>query len=226
MGLKTRFCAKCGKETAKLHENVCANCYVERGSIKLPPKITVQVCPNCDSVNWKGVWIKSEHPHEYYLQLAVVEKLDKHPEIELENAKILQEDKEGRVELSFDMLGKKFTQILPVELYVTERKCLDCIEKSREVHEATLQLRTSQDTEGFILAVMPAIERYKSSVLKIGEQRMGIDVYMSDKYSARHLASELKKQFKLKMKETYEEYSWDQMKNRPKTRACIMLQQL
>ena len=226
MGLKTRFCAKCGKELAKLHEGVCANCYFERGSIKLPHKITVQVCPNCDSVNWNGIWIKSEHPHEYYLHLAVLEKLDVPSEIEIENAKILQEDKEGRVELSLDIIGKKFTQILPVELYVTERKCLECIKRSRDVHEATLQLRTFRDTEGFISAVMPAIERYKSDVLQIIEQKMGIDVYMSGKDSARHLASELKKQFRMKTKETYEEYSWDQMRNRAKTRACIMLQRL
>jgi NMD protein affecting ribosome stability and mRNA decay len=111
-----------------------------------------------------------------------------------------------------------------VELYVIERKCLDCIKKSRQVHEATLQLRTTRDTEGLISAVMPTIEGYKSSVLKIDEQKNGIDVYMSGKEPARHLASELKKQFKLTRKETFEEYSWNQMKNRAKTRVNILLQ--
>ena len=224
MSLKTRFCAKCGKELAKLHEGMCADCHFESGSVKLPRKITVQVCKNCDSVNWNGLWIKSEHPHEYYLHLAVLGKLDAPPEIEVENAKILQSDKEGRVELSLDILGRKFTQVLPVELYVIERKCLDCIKKSRQVHEATLQLRTTRDPEGLISAVMPTIEGYKSDILKIDEQNAGIDVYMSGKEPARHLASELKKQFKLTRKETFEEYSWNQMKNRAKTRVNILLQ--
>ena len=223
MSLNTRFCAKCGKELAKLHEGMCADCHFDSGSVKLPRKITVQVCKNCDSVNWNGLWIKSEHPHEYYLHLAVLDRLDAPSEIEVENAKILQSDKEGRVELSLDILGRKFTQVLPVELYVIERKCLDCIQRSRLVHEATLQLRTTRGAEGFISAAMPAIERYKSNILKIEEQKNGADVYMSGKEPARHLASELKKQLKLTGRETFEEYSWNQMKNRPKTRVVILL---
>jgi NMD protein affecting ribosome stability and mRNA decay len=70
---------------------------------------------------------------------------------------------------------------------------------------------------------MPTIEGYKSDILKIDEQNAGIDVYMSGKEPARHLASELKKKFKLTRKETFEEYSWNQMKNRPKTRVVILL---
>jgi len=224
MGIKTRFCAKCGKETERLHEGLCPSCYFESRTVKLPRRITLYVCPVCDSINWKGLWLKTEHPHEYYLQLLVLDEAKVPGEVEIEDAKIMQEDRDGRVELTLNVLGKKFTQVLPIELYVDDKRCIDCAKRLSDVREAILQLRTIRGVEGFISAVIPTTEKFKSHIIKIAEQKHGIDIYMSSREAARHLAAELKKQFSLKIKETFEEYSWDKMKNRPKSRVNILMQ--
>jgi len=59
----------------------------------------------------------------------------------------------------------------------------------------------------------------------VEEQRAGIDIYIASKDAARHLASELRKEFNLKMRETHEQYGWDKARGQPKTRLTILLAQ-
>lgn len=223
MSLKTRFCPKCGKETAQLIDNLCADCYFEATGIRLPQRASIQVCKRCNAIYWKGVWTKSDYKPEYYLTHALMDKVELPDESELESLKIKKFDKDGEVQVVINIGGKKFTQVLPVSLRITKMVCSDCNRQTSQTHVAVIQFRSETEPQKFSAKVLLMAEKYKSNLVKVEEQKKGVDIFLASKDDAKHLATELRKAFHLKMKATYEEYSWDQTKNRPKYRVNILL---
>jgi NMD protein affecting ribosome stability and mRNA decay len=219
MGIKSRFCVRCGKEVGRLEDGLCADCYLERGGASLPKKITVDVCPGCGLICWHGLWSEATEGIENYFLQELSGKLAVPEGADVKGIKILRLGENGRVKVLLSVLGKKFEQEYDIDLIVRDRRCADCTRARARTYVAQLQLRFDLDERG-----RSAIERYKTYVIKIESQKLGVDVYLASKTAAEHLAHELKALFNLRMKRSGQAYGWDQTKNRPKYRLCILLE--
>jgi len=221
MALKTKFCAKCGKETDELADNVCADCFYVSSKISIPKSITLTICNGCNAVRWRGVWMQGEL--EYYFAHAILEKMTLPEEFEIEGVRILETGKRGAVEIVLNLLDKQYVLERDIILETRNAMCEECKESSRQKYVAKVQFRTKTDVERLKDKVINYAQNYKKALLKIEDQREGLDLHFSNKVSAKKLAGELVKVFGCKMSETSEQYSWDKEKNRPKYRSVILL---
>jgi len=187
----------------------------------VPKSVKVSACPACDSVNLKGFWVKAEEDHDFYLTQALIDKLKLPSGIELEDVEILQSGKEGQIQLNLNLEGKRFTVTKPIELYVEERLCDVDAKRKREAYEGTLQLRTDGDVHLFMEKVNKLIVPFSHNILKAEEAKTGVDFYFIDVAVMRHALAEIRKHIKLKLKESFQEYSWDKSKDRPKYKVTI-----
>ena len=219
MGIKEKFCVKCGKKTDKLIDGLCTECYLKQQEIRLPKKISIQVCKKCKAINQKGIWINSEYPPEYFLTLLLTSKIKIPEEVELENVELSN----GDAEVTFSILGKEYTRTYKIDLKVQKTVCRDCSRQAGMGYKAIIQARSEKNAKALSKEIIEVSKKYKIHILKIEEQKRGVDLYMSSSTAAKHLAVELRKKFKCYMSETSELYSWDRMKNRPKRRSVILL---
>ena len=90
----------------------------------------------------------------------------------------------------------------------------------RKQYVAMIQLRDSPENIERMLIIA---EKFKPQILKFEEIKTGADIYFISKEAANHLASELRRHFKLWTKLSSEAYSWDQQKNRPKYKLVILM---
>lgn len=219
--IKTRFCAVCGSQKTKLINNTCIDCYFKTIQIDVPKSAKISACPACDSVNLKGFWVKADEEHDFYLTQAIIDKLKLPAGVELEDIEILQTGKEGLIQLNLNVEGKRFSIIKSIELYVEDRLCDVDAKRKREAYDGKLQLRTDKDVHDFLVKISELIAPFSNNVLKAEEVRTGIDFYFIEVDVMKQALVEIRKHFKLKIKESYEEYSWDKLKNRPKYRITI-----
>jgi len=223
MALKTRFCVKCGKETKKLIDGLCPDCYFNDKGIKIPRRLTVQICQRCEAIKWQGLWTKSEYDPEYYLNQELMSKLKIPAEAEIEEVKILKLGKKGEVEITISLLGKKFKQQKQIALEILKGTCRNCSRHMAKTHKVKIQLRTEHNSEKFSRDVLDFSKKYQSNILKFEEQKRGVDIYLSSKEAGKHLAYELRKKFNCKMSESAEQYGWNKSKNRPQARITFLL---
>ncbi len=220
MVLKTKFCVKCGRETKDLVDSKCMNCYFVEKGIHLPKKTAVQVCKECKAINWKGVWAHTSYSPKHYLVMDLLSKTKAPEGVEVESVEIKKLGKAGEAEITVNLFGKKLSQVYSVELNVIERRCPACTKRLSKQHEAVIQIRADAE---LVRKITPYLSKYKTNIIKVEEQKKGIDIYMLSKSAARHLAAELRKHFRLKKKESFKAYSWDKAKNKPKYRVAISL---
>jgi NMD protein affecting ribosome stability and mRNA decay len=217
MGIKTKFCAVCGKEGKSLIDSKCPECFFKSLKIDLPKKIILYACPICDAVFYNGIWYESPESHEEFFIKAILEKLKLPQGVELDDIKILQTGKEGRVELDLSIKGNRFTAVIPIELYITDKVCKTDAAKKRGAYEGILQLRGDLKKIESAIAQIPT-----TNILEIENLRAGKDVYFLDVDSLRDAVAKLKHNFRIEIKQSAKAYSWDKTKNKPKYKITIL----
>ena len=225
MALKTKFCVKCGKETKKLIDGLCADCYFQSQGVIVPKKVSIQLCSRCGAIKWHGVWTKSDFPPEYFLTHDLLSKIKVPEEAELEDVEILKLGKLGKVKITLSVLGKTFEQIKPVFLEVLKGTCKDCARHLARAPKVIIQLRTKHNVREFVEDVLKFSEKYRTNIIKVEQQKNGLDIFLSNKEAGKHLAYELRKEFNCRMSESVKQYGWDKTKNRPLTRTTFLLKQ-
>jgi len=221
MALKTRFCAKCGKETDELVDNVCADCFYVASEINVPKRIVLTVCDKCGVVMWRGIWMNEDA--EYFFAHAVLDKISLPEEFEVEDVRILETGKNGAVEIVLNLLDKQYVITKGVSLETKSGMCNECKEGTKQKYVAKIQFRTKTDVEDLKEKVLNYAQNYRKVLIKVEDQKEGLDLHFRNKVLAKRLASELTKAFNCKMSETREQYGWDKQKNRPKYRSVILL---
>lgn len=242
MSIKTRFCPKCGKalaepssagpsrnlisarETKNLIEGLCPDCFVARTGVFLPKGAGIKVCKKCGMINIEGLWVKSDYPAEHHLEQILISKL-KLPEGAFLESLAIEDLKTGLVKVTYSLGGKKFIQNSSITLEIKKFVCPNCSRQAGKSYVGVLQIRAKTNIHKFVDDVLNFSEKYKSNIVKAEENKSGVDIQMLSKDAARHLASELRKKFNLKMKESHKQYSWDKTKSRPKSRVNILLTQ-
>lgn len=224
MSIKTRFCPHCGKEVKTLADGLCADCFVEKTGVQLPKAASIKECKKCGMVNFTGMWVKTEFPAEHHLEQILVSKLKLPEDALLESLKV-EDVKSGLVKITYSVGGKKFTREANANIEIKKMVCPNCSHQAEKSYMGILQVRGQKDVHKLVDNVLDFSEKYKSNIIKAEEVNAGVDIEISSKDAARHLASELRKNFNLKMKTSHEQYSWDKTKCRPKSRIHILLMQ-
>jgi NMD protein affecting ribosome stability and mRNA decay len=168
------------------------------------------------------MWHNAPDTHESYFVQAIVKKLKLPPHTELEDVEILQKGKEGEVEVSFSIEGKRFSIVRPIGLYVTDQICELDSKRKREAYEGILQLRPKENIHDFLNRIKDELKFAADNILKMDEVGNGVDIYFLDVTPMRHLITLLKKKFKFYLKESAKAYSWDKMQARPKFKITIL----
>jgi NMD protein affecting ribosome stability and mRNA decay len=222
MSLKAKFCAVCGRENSKFIDSTCVDCYFKTLKIDLPKSIVIYACPVCDAVKSEGLWHNAPESHNAYFVQNIVKKLKLPPHVELEDVEILQQGKEGEVEVSISIEGKRFSVVRPMEFYLTDQICELDSKRKREAYEGILQLRPKGNIHDFLDRIENELKFVADNILKTDENSKGVDIYFLDVTTMRHLVGQLKKRFNFYMKISAKEYSWDKTKNRPKYKVTIL----
>jgi len=220
MVLKTRFCAKCGKETATLLGGLCSECYLTEHKVKIPRSITLKVCPKCGAIRWRGVWIKTDKPAESYFKQFIEQKTKIPKEAVLQSIEIMKTGKLGSAKVTVAVLGDLMVLEKKVELTLDKFACPNCSRQHSE-WTAKIQLRRASDIS--VDEVLAMASKHKARIIKTEQKKNGVDIYFFVRSSANKLASRLAKRFGLKMKKSYEQHGHDFDTGRAKHREIISL---
>lgn len=220
MVLKTRFCAKCGKETDSLLAGLCSECYLEKNPVKIPSEVSIKICPKCSAIKWRGVWVSSDKPAEYYLKQLIEQKVKLPKDVILTGIEILKAGRFGKVELNISVKGELVKIEKKIDLTVDKFACSACSRQKSEWLAKIQVRRASNISVGDILAVA---SKHRSKIIRTEEKKNGIDFYFFTRSTANKLASKLIKRFGFSIKKSYEQHGHDFDTGRAKHREIISL---
>lgn len=223
MGIKSKFCVKCGKQSNALIDSVCLDCSFADLDVKAPKQVTLLKCKNCGAVNFEGIWLNAEQPDEFYFENVLIKKIKIPEDSELEEIKVSEVGETAKIAVVVNYSGKKFTKYFEIGFETVMRTCDSCSARKREHYEAKIQLRTYNKEE--FAKMMKLVQEFKTHILKVEEQTFGADIFMGSKEAARHLASELRTNFDLKTKQSGDAYGWDKFRSRPHYRLVISMRE-
>ncbi len=164
---------------------------------------------------------KSQNSENEFFENLLIKRVKLPENAELEEIKIVEkENTSARVSVTVSMAGQPFTQVFPIHLETKRTICPECSMHRRKQYVAVIQLR---DVPANVEKMMRMASKFKTYILKFEELRTGVDIYFTSKEAGKHLASELRKRFKLKTTLSSEAYSWDNSKNRPKYKLTILM---
>lgn len=220
MALKTRFCAKCGKETDILMQGLCAQCTKEMSNISMPHEISLTVCSKCGAARWQGVWAKLKEEPEYYLKQRIIERTRFPEGMELANLELLELGKPGKVKLTFRIMGKELEETRLINLELNKSNCPDCSARfGGKDFVAAIYVRGVDKAQVLNLA-----DKFGTKILKTKDQKRGIDILFWDKRAAGELARLLNRKLGLKMSRSSKAYSWRKTENKPKYQDVYKLE--
>lgn len=248
VGMVSRFCALCGKETNELLENLCYECYRRlHPLVRLPSEIEVKVCKNCFSYYLSGKWVspRSQQPLSA-LREAIRAKVRKSLKFEgkVEEVKVMNDiliklPKKGeflgiRVKVKGKVHEKlpSYEEEYLVRVTVTYSLCPSCMVVVGGKEKAILQLRADgrsigrEEMEKLKLTISKALEEVyevdKGAVILDWVEKEGsLDVYLASTYAARRIASYIQKFFAAKRLETNKVIGYK--RGKPVTRLTIRL---
>ncbi len=223
MSLKSKFCAKCGRQTTQLADGICTDCSFADLDVRVPEKVTLIKCKHCGAANFEGIWLNAEQPDKFYFENMLIKKIKLPSDAELEEIKVSEVGETAKITAAVTYAGKKFTKHFEIGFETKEKTCESCSARKRDHFEAKIQLRTYNKEE--FAEMMELVREFKTHILKVEDQPTGADIFMTSKEAARHLAAELRKDFDLKTKESGDAYGWEKFRNRPRYRLVILMRE-
>ncbi len=225
MGIKSRFCSRCGKETDKLLNSLCGDCYLEEHKIKAPGKCFVFYCNHCDSVLLEGVWTKCSGKAEQHL-IDKLKTMIKLPEGEtIQKIELVPYKKGFRSKVTTKLLGKSHIYELATFLELRKRICRVCTQQKTDFWNSKVQVRVKNKSKDFSNKLFDSLGYLKKKIVKAEEQKKGVDLFFGDKKTGKDAAGRIKTKFGLRMSQSAEQYSWNKSKNRPKYRHVMLLRE-
>jgi len=215
MALKTRFCAKCGKETASLLSGLCSLCYLKENPMSMPRKVILKVCPKCGAIRWRGVWLASKKSPDDYFRQTIEEKI-KLPK----DAKVVKMELGDRAVFTLSVLGDLIKVEKKLEFKIDKFACPEC---SRQHSEWASKIQLRRRGEIPVDDILAMASKHKMRIIKTEQKKNGLDLYFFTKPTANKLASRLVKRFGYFLKRSYEQHGHDFDVGRPKHREIISL---
>tara|TARA_Y100000310_G_scaffold252700_1_gene259435 strand:- start:297 stop:965 length:669 start_codon:yes stop_codon:yes gene_type:complete len=218
MTLKTRFCAKCGKETASLHGGLCSACHLIEHPVSAPRSVVIKLCPKCKAIKWRGVWLQSDNDAEHYFKQLIEQRVKLPKNVTLNKIKILKTGKQGKMVLVVEVLGDLIKVEKNIDLSVDKFACPGC---SRQKSEWAAKIQVRSVSGSSVDDVLAIASKYRNKIVRVERQKTGVDFYFFVRSKANKLASDLVKRFGFKLKKSYEQHGHDFDTGRPKHREII-----
>jgi len=196
-----KFCFLCGKETEKLIEGYCEDCYnKEFQLIKVPEKIPFTVCSKCNLIKYENKW-KDLKFDDIIKQK--IEILGNKVKIRIEKDDIAHIYAKGFLKNS----KKQKEEVHNVILQQNKTVCLSCSRRYGNYYESVLQLRgnISEEVLNFIDDQMIlAFQKDNKAFYRIENIKNGFDLYIGNKSVAEKIAELLRKRFKAEIKKSFQ----------------------
>ena len=218
-----KFCPICGRSVEEDVEGLCEECYAKlHPLLKLPDRVEIVICRNCMSYRAGGRWCAPEGatPYEAVLEAAskAISKALKRArcvercEIDLEAGErgvYLVVEAEGRAHPS---MSRSYKETYKVPIRLVYGLCPSCLSLKGKAERAILQVRAENRelTPGEEREIVDLIDETLESMYErdrdavaIELERGGyVDVRLTSHRVARRLASEIRKRFPARIKET------------------------
>jgi len=204
------FCVECGSEVPIFRDGVCRKCYLKTHTFtKGLKEVELPICAHCSSYKYKNTW-KSD------LFGDVIRRVIKNTfEInrELRNVDITTECKEVKENMSCKVLITGFLDDVEIneehQLLVRLNKtvCDVCSKRFGGYHEAIVQIRAEnrelkeEELEQIGVYVENLVEDMRAKgnralfITDIGEERGGLDFYLSEKGAGLVITKAIKDQY-------------------------------
>ncbi len=195
--MKRKFCFLCGKETEKLIEGYCEECYNKKFSlIELPKEISVKICRKCFKIEEKNKWKKISIEDFVKEKIKILGKNVK-LNIKKEND-FLSISAIGKLEKSRKIKKENYKIILKIE----KKVCPFCSKKGR-YFESVIQLRGNISDEK-INFIKKLLNSEKDIYFDTKKVKGGIDIFINRKFVAKRLAKIVSKKYKCKVIRSFE----------------------
>ncbi len=221
MSIKTILCPKCGKKIEDSVNNLCIECFLEKADISIPSRVSIKFCVKCEAILMKNIWKKPLNSVNSIFESELKQKIKvPHPFI-LEDVTIKDFD-EG----IFSMLLSKDNLKIEVEdktnFVLQKVACPEC-SREKKKYISKIQIRFFSNVKKNKAELDKFMRQYYKKIIKIEEFERGFDYHFSNDSLAVDISRKLSRKFKSKVKETFELFSWDKLKNRPRKRRILML---
>ena len=201
---RSRFCPKCGRETAKLVEGLCEECFAARIKAELfrcfrSSQFELKYCKGCDSFFKGKERVDLETAVENFAE-RMIKRLFGDVKSEIEVSKIEKLREKDKILASLDVnvwvCGVEVGGELPLYVYFRKELCEDCSKIAGGYYAAVVQLR-AEGREPSEAEIAKAREIALSSlgehdfITKEKKVRGGIDFYVSSSAYARRISREI-----------------------------------
>jgi nonsense-mediated mRNA decay protein 3 len=185
-----KFCFVCGKETEKLIEGHCEDCYNKSFNlIEIPKEIIIVLCSKCKKIRQKNMWKDIEIED---LVKNSVKILGRNVEITLNGDKVL-----AKGLLKNSKKAKEETHEIIIRIIKTT--CPECSKKLGGYYESIIQLRGDVTEE-----VLNFIDREaKKTFYRTEPVKEGFNLYFGDKNIAGQIADKLKRRYNFEIKKSF-----------------------
>lgn len=204
------FCVNCGKESEKLIDGLCAECYSKKGGFSsVDTRLRMEMCSVCNSIKYRGNWLRDDIYSA--MRRLIIDNLRLSPEIEWKriDTEFYKKGKtlHGAVVRIYGKIGDSdVNESIETEILVNKTVCPKCSRKAGKYYEAIIQIRA--DGRDFDKGEKEAIESFLSESIKVledggrgvfitdkKETRRGVDFYISDKRAAHSLIYQMRNRF-------------------------------
>lgn len=199
---RSKFCPKCGKETEKLYDNLCSDCFIGKMKLsdKIPEKMVLGTCKMCGKIFLgDGKFRDAEGAIENLL-----EKILKQKEIISATYRMAGNSVWLTIEMEVQGLKKEIEKNIPiVNKTIT---CSFCSLKKASYYNVTIQVRVPKKMEDKIVdeieREMDRINEHDNYAFISGIQKLkeGVDLFVGSKGAADHVLRYLQRKYKVRTK--------------------------
>jgi nonsense-mediated mRNA decay protein 3 len=202
-----KFCFICGKNTRKLIEGYCEDCYNKNFNlIEIPKELKITKCSKCGKIRQKNKWITAELENLIKNNIKI---LGKNVKAKLDENKII---------VSGSLIPKTTKEeVHEININVIKTLCNECSKKTGGYYEAIIQLRGNIN-EGILNLID---NEARNTFYKIKNVKNGFDLYIGNEHIANRIAEILKRNYKFKVKKSFKLHTKKEGKDIYKTTILI-----
>jgi len=211
------MCIRCGRNVEQLVDGrLCPQCYLEvYGLGRMPPTLTVTVCPRCGSFRYQGRWYPPPGSGALEDIVALVAQAAFKPTEHVEYYRVESVEIDYELGRALVTVAGKFRGLegehrvtYSVRLNVRKQLCPACFQRAAGTPNAILQIRgydgrLGESDRRAVEKLISSLTGASDAVIEVEELREGVDYKLLDQNVARHIAAKIRSSMAALVKESY-----------------------
>ena len=206
--MNSTVCPKCGKETQKLYDTVCKDCFFDQFHLaELPLVLHTKICSRCSANFDRGKWANIGNIEDIVTRCVedalFVHKNAEDIEIDIEPRQLTPYMYRVYVKVDAVIMGEPIHQELHTEVRITREACDMCSRMSGGYFEGIIQIRGTNriPTEDEKKHCITIAKNVVSQMQKKGDRlafitdsidlKDGADLYIGSNNTCRHICREI-----------------------------------